>query len=625
MPAATHMLDTTIGGKSDPLIVKKAVDSFLTGVVGLIFPTEISSSSLRNMAGLKRNFLSRARKVSGDIVDIIREINQRAEVLRSKEYADLSEKEFKSWSPNGERLSVGVAACVDRGIASEAVSAPDASMGRTLAGDIPFSHIESKNSFVLDASALKKRLIHTGRGGGGAVLEILVEHTHCGRRGQMLANEASGSEVPDLGYVFDRVGSLIEGGNDSIQRLWNSYGKKDGVIVAPDGGLWAGILTKIAQRQALENLGAIHIVAPIEVFDKSNANLIVGVDTISALTHPVVFAEGGYTAKALEALAEKGLIFSLKKEIPGVNTRIAESTGMAAGSLNYSDVQSDWLGAQLRISGLAQKLWEMYRLEKSGREKGELTTMVSRFLDAVVGNLSNKLAESGKADLIKARMTHQLFRNTAYSYLLGTFEKGHPTGEHLEDHLATGDHSTGAKRHLALGQGDLNRPSAAEIFTGYTVLLHSTPGHHGTPIPLFIKVDTERLSDQPMTTEETDIATADMREALKLWPYMAVGDLIPIVSVRGKITGGGIDRLPYSIIANLGSIVEMNESRNRVLPDFVPALNSRGKVVQIPASAVIEAGLEAGEDLKNFRSRVTDVADRFSDIAVQRKLWKNFL
>ena len=37
----------------------------------------------------------------------------------------------------------------------EAVSAPDASMGRTLGGDIPFSHIASKNSFVLDASALK--------------------------------------------------------------------------------------------------------------------------------------------------------------------------------------------------------------------------------------------------------------------------------------------------------------------------------------------------------------------------------------------------------------------------------------------------------------------------------------
>ena len=27
-------------------------------------------------------------------------------------------------------------------------------------------------------------------------------------RGQMLANEASGSEIPDLGYVFDRVESL---------------------------------------------------------------------------------------------------------------------------------------------------------------------------------------------------------------------------------------------------------------------------------------------------------------------------------------------------------------------------------------------------------------------------------
>ena len=192
----------------------------------------------------------------------------------------------------------------------------------------------------------------------------------------------------------------------------------------------------------------------------------------------------------------------------------------------------------------------------------------------------------------------------------------------MEDHLATGDHSTGAKRHLALGQGDLSRPSAAEIFTGYTVLLHSTPGHHGTPIPLFIKVDTERTSDQPMTTEETDIATSDMREALKLWPYMAVGDLIPVVTVRGKTTGGGVDRLPYSIVANLGSIVEMNEARNRVLPDLVPALNTQGKVMQIPASAVIEAGLDAGDDLKDFRAKVMLVADRFSDPAVQKSFRK---
>ena len=79
-----------------------------------------------------------------------------------------------------------------------------------------------------------------------------------------------------------------------------------------------------------------------------------------------------------------------------------------------------------------------------------------------------------------------------------------------------------------------------------------------------------------------------MREALKLWPYMAVGDLIPVVTVRGKITGGGVDRLPYSIVANLGSIVEMNEARNRVLPDLVPALNTQGKVMQIPASAVVK-------------------------------------
>ena len=643
-------LDTTISGKSDPKIIKTAVDSFLNGVVDLIFPPEIAYSGLAKMAGLKPQFLSRAKKASAEIVGILEEINQRAQILRSREYADLAEKEFRSWSPDGEKLSVGVSACVDRGIASEAVSAPDASMGRTLAGDIPFSHIASKNSFVLDASALKKRLIHGGRGGGGTVLELLVEHTGCGRRGQMLANEASGSEVPDLGYVFDRVESLagqfagsvsslrgvsplggrrgnlsqknnIEKGLGLIKKLWENYEKKDGAVLAPDGGLWAGVVAKIAQRQALENLPLVKIVAPVEIFDKSNANLIVGADSLSALTHPIVLREGGFTAKALDELANKGIIFSLKNEAV-VIARSAATWQSMPNPVNYADLQSDWLNIQSKISGLTQKLWVKYRSEKT--DKGPLTGMVNRFLDLSLslrgaqrrGNLYN-------LELIKARMTHQLFRCLAYTTLLGTFEKGHPSGKHLEDHLATGDHSTGAKRHLALGQGDLSRPSAAEIFTGYTVLLHSKPGHDGTPIPLFIKVDTERESDQPMTTEETDIATSDMREALKLWPYMAVGDLIPVVTVRGKITGGGVDRLPYSIVANLGSIVEMNEGRNKVLPDLVPALNTKGKMVMVPASAVIEAGLNAGDDLKDFRAKVMLVADRFSDPAVQRSFRKN--
>lgn len=617
------ILTTTISGKTDPKIIKTAVESFINGVVDLIFPPEIANSSLSKMAGLKPVFLARAKKASAEIVDILQEINQRAQILRSREYVDLAEKEFRSWSPDGEKISVGVSACVDRGIASEAVSAPDASMGRTLGGDIPFSHIASKNSFVLDASALKKRLIHVGRGGGGTVLEILIEHTGCGRRGQMLANEASGSEIPDLGYVFDRVESLagqfsgpaaaVEKGISLIKKLWNGYDKKDGAVLAPDGGLWAGIVAKVAQKQALEDLEMVKIVAPVEIFDKSNANLIAGADSLAALTHPVVLKEGGYTPKALEELADRGIIFSLKKELVVIARSEATRQSMLnpEDQLSYADLQSDWLNVQSKISGLAQQLWNQYRSEKGG--KGPLTGMVNRFLQAALKQPSA---------VIKSRMTHQLFRNLAYSRLLGTFEKGHPSGKHLEDHLATGDHSTGAKRHLALGQGDLSRPSAAEIFTGYTVLLHSTPGHHGTPIPLFIKVDTERTSDQPMTTEETDIATSDMREALKLWPYMAAGDLIPVVAIRGKTTGGGVDRLPYSIVANLGSIVEMKEGRNKVLPDLVPALNTKGKVVEVPASAVIEAGLNSVPDLKDFRAKVMAVADRFSDPAVQKSFRK---
>ena len=195
-------------------------------------------------------------------------------------------------------------------------------------------------------------------------------------------------------------------------------------------------MAKIAQRQALENLETVKIVAPIEIFDKSNANLIAGADSLSALTHPIVLKEGGYTAKALDELADQGIIFSLSKEDCPLQR--------GQSSVDYADLQSDWLNVQSKISRLTQELWNKYLAEKSG--KGPLTNMVNRFLGVVLKQAS---------PLIRARMTHQLFRNLAYCRLLGTFEKGHPSGKHLEDHLATGDHSTGAKRHLALGQGDL--------------------------------------------------------------------------------------------------------------------------------------------------------------------------
>ncbi|MBI5356402.1 hypothetical protein HZB78_02200 [Candidatus Collierbacteria bacterium] len=624
-----NRLETIIGGETDRQVIEKAVDAFMGGIAEVFFPDSLKNlpadSVLKRVAELRPDFMSRAEGTTETFVDIVQEINERAKVLASSEFAELTKREKDMWQIPGQQILTGVAACVDRGIASEAVAGTGTAMGRTLGGDVPVSFIESRGEFVADPSALKKRLIHSARQGAADILEIAVEHTGCGRRDQMLANEAGdGDEIPALGYVFDHLDALapefklspqeVKTGLKDLKGLWNNYSRNHGGVEAPDGGLLAGVVAKIAQRQAFGNMPEVRMVVPVEIFNKLDGDLIAGVDSLSALTHPAVLEAGGFTNESLQALAEQGLIFSLKQEAQ----KIRELLPVKSGTRSYRELQENWLAVQTEITDLTQKLWDYYR---GGDGRGrQIKGIVDKFLGAGLGQIVDKAAACGKAETIRNRMTHQLFRCLAYDHILDTFGMGHPPGKHLEDHLATGDHSSGAKRHLALGQGDLQRPSASEMYTGYSVLQHSVPGHEGSPVPLMIKVDTDRGDHQPMSTEETEVATSDLFEAFKLWPYMVVGDMIPVLAIRGKGGNGGASRLPLSIVQNLGSLVDLSQGRKTSLAEFAPASNSKGQVVQVPSTSVIEAGIAAGADLKNFRGRMIEVADRFSDQALQKSI-----
>ncbi len=130
-------------------------------------------------------------------------------------------------------------------------------------------------------------------------------------------------------------------------------------------------------------------------------------------------------------------------------------------------------------------------------------------------------------------------------------------------------------------------------------------------------MDTDRPGNKPMSTEETNVAFDDLHEFLKLWPYFLVGDMIPILMVRGKHTGG-VSRLGFSIIRSLGDMTVLLEQEQSPLPHFVPANNSHGEVVLVPARKVVEMGIQAGSDLKKFRSLLPTLADDHSDPAIQQ-------
>lgn len=613
-------VETIIDGSVDPDVIAQAIQTYIEGLQTMAFPPELANTLgiSGELSNLQESFTNRAEQIAVLTKEIILQINTRALQLNNPVYKNLQIKDKSLWSkPGDDTVLFGVLVCVDKGISGEAMGIDISNVGRVLAGDIEFAYIPSKKSFYPMASALIKRLIHYGRQGKRTLVEPLIEHTACGRRGQILANEEAHGEIPTLGYIFTNLHALraefvpsptIDEALQKITGIWKSWPRQGVSVVTPDKGIYAGVIQKIAQRQALRQLKKdITIISPIEVYEKETGNLYVGLDTLHVLTDHRVQSAGGFTKDVLKTLSDDKTIFALSFYADKVFTDIETRIDLRRGSCTYQDLQRHWLESLAQLVSVTEALWRLYEAKAPS-----VHDMVSSYFKAFNGTSTQE------NDAVDRRLIHHLFHIMAYAFLLDTLKKGHEPGiKHIEHYLATGDHEIGSKPLIALGQGDLDRPSASEMFTGYSVLLHSSPGHNGTPIPVVIKMDTDRPGNKPMSTEETNIAFDDMREFLKLWPYFLVGDMIPILMVRGKHTGG-VSRLGLSIIRSLGDMCTLLEQSDTLLPQFVPANNSQGAVVLVPSRSVIEVGITAGNDLKKFRSLLPILADTHSDKAIQR-------
>lgn len=620
MNKTTTRVETIIDGSVDPDVIAQAIQTYIEGLQTMAFPPELADTLgiSGELGNLQASFTNRTEQIAALTKEIILQINTRALQLNNPVYKNLQIKDKSLWSKaSDDTVLFGVLVCVDKGISGEAMGIDISNVGRVLAGDIEFAYIPSKKSFYPMASALVKRLIHYGRQGKRTLVEPLIEHTACGRRGQILANEEAHGEIPTLGYIFANLHALraefspsptIDDAFQKITGIWKSWPRQGVSVVTPDKGLYAGVIQKIAQRQALRQLKKdITIISPIEVYEKETGNLYVGLDTLQVLTDDRVQSAGGFTKAVLKTLSDDKTIFALSFYADSVFTDIESRIELRRGSCTYQDLQRHWLESLAQLVSVTEALWRLYEAKAP-----TVCDMVASYFKAFNGTSVQE------ANAVDRRLIHHLFHVVAYAFLLDTLGKGHEPGiKHIEHYLATGDHEIGSKPLIALGQGDLDRPSASEMFTGYSVLLHSSPGHDGTPIPVVIKMDTDRPGNKPMSTEETNIAFDDIREFLKLWPYFLVGDMIPILMVRGKHTGG-VSRLGLSIIRSLGDMCTLLEQSDTLLPQFVPANNSQGAVVLVPSRSVIEVGITAGNDLKKFRNLLPILADTHSDKAIQR-------
>lgn len=617
----SHRVETIIDGTTDKTIIQQAVDAYIDGLSSIAFPTDLQRvlGISEDMHTLQTLFVSRAKLCAKETEEIIYQINTRAKMFHSQEYTKLLADDQSLWnnSDTESNFLVGALACVDRGIPAEAIIGPDVSfVGRTLAGDIEFSYIPIRNAFYPAPSALIKRFIHYGRQ-GHTLIEFLIEHTSCGRRGQILANEGIHSRIPTLGYILEHIDALAsEFSGDtastvtllsSILPVWQKYERRGPSVITPDAGFYVGTIQKIAQRQALKQLHEdISIVAPIEGYEKDTGNLYAGLDALDILTHPDVLTAGGFTKDILSKLAADDKIFSLAAHAPHVFTDLIHAGLPKPGAYEFTDLQSNWMQVLTAMHEVTRTLWKLTSTSVS------IQKCIASYFSHWRGTHVNL------DDISDRRILHHLFHITAYAYVLDTLTRGHPPGvHHIEQYLATGDHEIGMKPMIALGQGDLDRPDATEMYTGYSVLLHSSPGKNGTPIPVTIKLDTERTGDKPMTTEETNVAIDDLREFFRLWPYFLVGDMIPVLMVRGKSTGG-VSRLGLSVLRSFGDMVSLACQSDHTLPHFVPAVNSHNEVVLVPAKDILRTSIKAGKSLSDFRRHMLTLADQYSDPAIQQ-------
>lgn len=413
----------------------------------------------------------------------------------------------------------------------------------------------------------------------------------------MVANLDAHSEVTrNFEVVFEHLDCLVQDleVSEMVKKIWP--GK-----MIKDGGVWAGIWVKKAQRQAYQAVEETKLTLPIMLYDKLDGNVWVGIDQEKVLIDPLVIEGGGYTNAVLAELARQGKIWCLKQEMGNWGS-VLSKISIPKGGYTFVDLQNNWLEVKKSFIQVCKELW------------------VHKMI--IDQSLQSYLAMSGVDSArksIQRRYIHQLFRMFAYLWVLDTLGRGNMPGNHMEDHLASGESAVlGVKEHLPLGQGGLQVPTATEFFTGRSVLLHSSPGKEGKPIVVLMKHDTSEADNHPLSGEETQRAMDDFAELLKLWPYIVVGDLVPVVVVRNK-KYMGISRLALSVVLAFGDIVLLSANTGS-LPEIVPATNSKSEVVVVPATEILRVGIEAGEDLPLFRNLVTKVADNYSNETVQSSL-----
>ncbi len=559
--------------------------------------------------------------------ETILELNKRYKEKRSKRFSELKRRDNALWNKNGHNIREGVMLCVDLGIPRE-IYAPDTTIGRSLAGNTPKTYVPSLNRFVLTQSYLKKLFLHEQRQNPpDARVEWIDVHTQCGRVGQMLSNTGStGNIIPTFSTYFEHADALydefngdpdaVESGLEILKQYWTDHRPDTGTMPITDEGRLAAVLQKVAKRQAIKReVTVVPTEMPIKLVDKRDLNIYTGLDNIEVMTRQDVIQAGGYTDEILEQLVSEGKIFSLKHKAQEI-FQLLDQNGLNRGSRTYEELQTEWIPVQEELMTITENLWQLYTSDNP--ESQPLKNAVSHFLHSI-GHTSTIDPSPEVEESVQRRLIHDFFHITSYTYLLNTFEKGNAPGQHLEGHLEIGAPADeGARKHAALGSGVLDKADASTILTEHAVLLHSTPGKKGYPDPALIRIDTEQPSTNNMTYEETEKAMDVLRESLKLWPYMVVGDIVPFIVIRGK-REGGISRLPLSILKsfdNMGICFERGD-----LPMFVPAVNSTGKVVLIPARDIIQTRLSVLDQnggLKEFRNALAHVADNYSHDEVQR-------
>lgn len=630
-------LSTVIAGTTDRERIGEAVSAWTHGLHNFVFPAYLDADpALAPLRDIEDVVHARFRKVEDRATAVIHEINGlialRSESTRHKNLVARDQEQWATSPSEAAEFEYGVRGCIDQGIPFEAIVGPDGNFGRSLAGDDNLVYVSASHQFALAHSLIGKRLIHTGRTLRSKGLEPLVEHTDCGRRGQIIANlDANNKAAEVVETVFNNLDGLdgeLGSEDDSItvqtmKDAWvrSNEGKKH---MAQDGGRWIGIVSKIAQRAAYRRLPHIDLALPIELYDKRDSNLIVGLDKAECLVDQSVLEQGGYTDDTVETLSAQGHIFSLKHEFQHIASEFDMQTelGVEQGTRTIEDLQTSYVDCLEERLTITENLWRMYRDESTtysavrafvDKYIQNAFATAQRDLDAIDANPRGVVT----TDTVRRRAIHHVFQVLAYAWQQDTFSQGHALQDHLEDHLAIGESGDiGIKRHLPLGQGDLIPPDSEEIFTERGVLLHSKRVEADEPIAILLKSDTERDDASPMTSEETDKAMKNFEELLKLWPYVVIGDTVPLLVVRGKTHNRAVSRIALSVLEAFGDIVTLH-AHEGTLPNWVPANNSTGQMVYVPAQHVLNLGIQHGEDLAGFRSATVALADQFSLDSIQ--------